>query len=245
MNAVIFAAGIGSRLRPFTDEHPKAVAPVHGEPAVVGVARKLATAGASRIIVNIHHFPEQVVDAIEGAHIGVPVDFSDESALLLDTGGALVKIAREHPELCTGSEPIVVHNADVYTDFPIAEMLTRHAAAAADVTLLVDSHRSSSRSFLFDGEGRLRAWLNSTTGAVLPEACDINGLTAAPFGGVHVLSPAFLTELGEEKPDVPFSITPRYIDLCCTHRIMAYTPSEPYRWHDIGTPEKLAAANAD
>ena len=87
MTGVIFAAGIGSRLKPFTDFHPKALAEVHGEPAVVGVARKLLAAGADRLIINIHHFPEQIVECIGRCALGANVTESDQSAARLDNRG--------------------------------------------------------------------------------------------------------------------------------------------------------------
>jgi len=136
MTGVIFAAGIGSRLKPFTDFHPKALAEVHGEPAVVGVARKLLAAGADRLIINIHHFPEQIVECIGCCAFASKVTFSDESALLLDTGGALAKIAHDEPRILDEG-PVVVHNADIYTDFPIEEMVAEHKACGADATILV------------------------------------------------------------------------------------------------------------
>ncbi|MDE6612340.1 MAG: NTP transferase domain-containing protein, partial [Muribaculaceae bacterium] len=98
MTGIIFAAGIGTRLKPFTDSHPKALAEIHGTPALVGVARKLLKAGADRLIINIHHFPNQIVECVAGQDFSALVTFSDESDRLLDTGGGLAKIVTEHPE---------------------------------------------------------------------------------------------------------------------------------------------------
>lgn len=242
MTGVIFAAGIGSRLKPFTDFHPKALAEVHGEPAVVGVARKLLAAGADRLIINIHHFPEQIVECIGCCAFASKVTFSDESALLLDTGGALAKIAHDEPRILDEG-PVVVHNADIYTDFPIEEMVAEHKACGADATILVDGQRSSTRRFLFDADGRLHGWENTAKGIRRPDGLDSAALHAAAFGGVHILSPTALRYLAAIGCEHPFSITDWYIDNCTHRHIQAYTPSAPYRWHDIGTPEKLAAAN--
>lgn len=242
MTGVIFAAGIGSRLKPFTDFHPKALAEVHGEPAVVGVARKLLAAGADRLIINIHHFPEQIVECIGRCDFASKVTFSDESALLLDTGGALAKIAHDEPRILDEG-PVVVHNADIYTDFPIEEMHAGHKACGADATILVDGQRSSTRHFLFDAGGRLHGWENTAKGITRPDGLDTAALHAAAFGGVHILSPTVLRDLAAIGCERPFSITDWYIDNCTRRHIQAYTPSAPYRWHDIGTPEKLAAAN--
>lgn len=243
MIAVIFAAGIGSRLKPFTDSHPKALAPLGGEPVLVRVARKLLDAGARRIIVNVHHFPQQIVDVLAAQPFADRIEISDESDLLLDTGGALCRIGRQSAAFASvdDNEPVVAHNADIYTDFPLDEMLAAHKAGGADATILVDPARSSTRHFLFDKGGALRGWENTAKGITRPDALDTAGLTAAAFGGVHVLSPAVVRRLASE-PLRPFSITDWYIDRCGDTAIRAFTPSAPFHWHDIGTPEKLAAA---
>ncbi|MDE6157806.1 MAG: NTP transferase domain-containing protein [Muribaculaceae bacterium] len=244
MTGIIFAAGIGTRLKPFTDSHPKALAEIHGTPALVGVARKLLKAGADRLIINIHHFPEQIIECVAGQDFSALVTFSDESDRLLDTGGGLAKIVSEHPEILDKG-PVVVHNADIYTDFPIKDMVARHIESGADATLLVDSRRESTRHFLFDKTGSLKGWENTLKNTVRPEGTDASVLTAAAFGGVHVLSAAVMQELGKIGYREPFSITDWYIDNCRKYKICAYTPVGAFRWHDIGTPEKLAAANLD
>lgn len=243
MIAVIFAAGIGSRLKPFTDSHPKALAPLGGEPILVRVALKLLDAGARGIIVNIHHFPQQIVDVLASQPFADRIEISDESDLLLDTGGALCKIGRRSELFASAAddEPVVVHNADIYTDFPLEEMIEAHKSGDADATILVDPARSSSRHFLFDTSGTLRGWENTARGITRPDALATAGLTAAAFGGVHVLAPAVIRRLAAE-PLRPFSITDWYIDHCGDTAIRAFTPCARFHWHDIGTPEKLAAA---
>lgn len=245
MTGIIFAAGIGSRLKPFTDSHPKALAPLGGVPMAVRVATKLLAAGADALIVNVHHFADQVEACLRAQPFADAVSFSDERSLLLDTGGALSRIAAEHPQLMMGTEPVIVHNADIYTDFPISEMLASHVSSGADVTLLVDPARPSTRNFLFDTHARLHGWTNDTTGAVKPADLDTAGLRRAAFGGVHIISPRALKLIGEAGCGKPFSVTDWYLQHCTDLDIRAYTPSQPYRWHDIGTPEKLAAAEAD
>ncbi len=242
MIGVIFAAGIGSRLKPFTDFHPKALAEVGGVPIVVRVARKLLDAGAGRLIINLHHFPEQIVDCISRQDFADKVTFSDESELLLDTGGGLAKIQREL--LRDNTEPVVVHNADILTDFSLTDMLGQHLDWNADATILSDPSRNSSRHFLFDAGNRLKGWENTAKGIVKPETLNPDGLKAAAFGGVHILSSSTLKAIAEMPADIPFSITDWYIEHCDKINIQGYTPAEHYMWHDIGTPEKLAAANA-
>lgn len=242
MTGIIFAAGIGSRLKPFTDFHPKALAEVGGVPMVVRVAHKLLKAGADRLIINLHHFPEQIVNCISRQDFADMVTFSDESSLLLDTGGALAKIQREL--LADNEEPVVVHNADILTDFPICEMMRKHIDADADVTILTDPMRKSTRHFLFDDRGGLKGWENTATAERKPSGLCTEDLSTASFGGVHIYSPSVLKELGKMPADTPFSIIDWYIAHCERLKIQGYTPSAPYMWHDIGTTEKLAVANA-
>ena len=247
MIAIIFAAGIGSRLKPFTDSHPKALAPVAGVPALVRVADKLRAAGARKIIVNVHHFADQVRTCLSTLPYAVDIEVSDETDLLLDTGGALVamwrrgEVLRSAPE----DEDVVVHNADIITDFDINAFCRARHQSAADVAILVDPARKSTRRFLFDGEKYLRGWENIPKGIVRPAGLDTNGLTEASFGGVHVITPAFIASMAESAPEplAPFSIVDTYLNECSHTKILGYTPSESFRWHDIGTPEKLQAAD--
>lgn len=247
MIAIIFAAGIGSRLRPFTDFHPKALAPLGGKPALVRVADKMIDAGARRIIVNVHHFPQQIIGCLASLPYADRIEISDESELLLDTGGALVKIARESETLAAveSHEPIVVHNADIYTDFPVGEMTAAFETSGADAAILVNPRRESTRHFLFSANGSLRGWENTAKGIVKPcNLGDTGALTAAAFGGVHVLCRNTIETISKTTPEAPtpFSITDWYIDNCDKTDIRAFVPAHNYNWHDIGTPEKLEAA---
>lgn len=246
MTGIIFAAGIGSRLKPFTDHHPKALATVGGKPLLLHVAERLLNAGCDRIIVNVHHFPEQIVDFLAAQSFRDKITISDESELLLDTAGALAKIWREHPELAESAEPIIVHNADIYTDVDLVEMIECHKNAGAEATLLADPARHSTRHLLFDDKRQLKGWENTATHVCRPAGTNPTELLACAFGGIHVLNPPILSEISEDLPAVlaPVSITDWYIDNCRTTKINVYIPDKPYTWHDVGTPEKLAAANA-
>lgn len=246
MIGIIFAAGIGSRLKPFTDSHPKALAPVAGVPAIVRVARRMVAAGVRAIVVNVHHFPQQVVDCLMAQPFANIIEISDESGRLLDTGGALAKIWRQSTVMQTVElhEPIIVHNADIATDFPIAEMV--QFLGTADAAILVDPRRASSRRFLFDDTDMLRGWTNIDKGIVRPAGLNAALYTPAAFGGVHMLTPHIMADIARSVPVViaPFSITDWYISHCNTQCIKGYTPTAPFRWYDIGTIEKLATANA-
>ncbi len=246
MKALIFAAGMGTRLRPFTLEHPKALVPVAGTPMLERVIRKVIDAGISDIVVNVHHFASQIIDFLhDNDNFDADIHISDESDSLLDTGGGLL-YARHWLD---GDSPILIHNADILTDFPIGEMAEAHARSHSLATLLVD-HRASSRQLLFDNSSRvLRGWVNLKTGEVLPPdlapyagaiPCGVSPLA---FGGVHIVSPGIFPLLASaHTPGTSFPIIPFYINICADHRLSGYTPSEPYMWHDVGRPESLEVA---
>lgn len=243
MKAVIFAAGKGTRLKPFTDSHPKALAPVCGKPMLGRVIEKLIAAGADGIVVNVHHFASQVIDFIESRNFPVPIEISDESGLLLETGGALAKIARESQILksINANESIIVHNCDIYTDFPINEMCM--ASQGVEGVLLTDPSRQTSRKFLFDSAGCLCGWTNESNGAVRPSAINPNLFSHEAFGGVHCIHRHTLDNInlycGNELH--PFSVVDYYIDVCAAKgTIKAFTPTKSFRWIDIGTAEHLA-----
>lgn len=241
MKAMIFAAGIGTRLKPWTLHHPKALVEVGGKPMLGRVIDRLRDAGIHEIVVNVHHFAPQIVDYLNNLNDPtLTITIADESQLLLDTGGGLLAAA---PLLGTDS-PILLHNADILTDFPLEEMMEAHARSGADATLLVD-RRSSSRCLYFDGDGTMRGWGNLVTGATRPEGLDTSALTPLAFGGVHIVNPATIFPLLREfAPGEVFSITDFYIAVCDRASLRAYTPSAPYRWHDVGRPESLEAARA-
>lgn len=244
MKGIVFAAGIGTRLKPFTDHHPKALAPIGNTTALGYVINRLITAGADAIVVNIHHFASQVAEWIAAQHYAVPIELSDESDMLLDTGGALAKIYRESKLISQigEDEPIVVHNADIITDFPIAEMV--EASRLAQGVILADPERVTTRRFLFDSEGWLRGWTNSNTSACRPDGIDVATFFPAAFDGVHCLRKAMLRRISDWCGELhPVSITDFYIEQCTAgDDVKRYTPSAPFHWYDIGTPERLATA---
>lgn len=239
MKAMIFAAGLGTRLRPLTDELPKAMVDINGVPMLRLVIEKLKAAGLTNMMVNVHHFPDIIIKYLgDNDNFGADIIISDERERLLDTGGGLVKAASRYG----ASEDILVHNADILTDFSIEEMIEHHKSSGNDVTLLV-AERHTSRYFLFDENRFMAGWCNVSSGEVKPAGLDINSFSRLAFGGVHILSPRALDRLMDYQAgkDV-FSITPFYICNCCNLKIGAYMPSESYSWFDVGKPETLNAA---
>lgn len=249
MNVLIFAAGLGTRLKPFTDEHPKALAPVAGVPALARNLQKISeiqTVVVEKVIINIHHFPQQIRDFVVSQEFGIPIEFSDESDLLLDTGGGLMKAA---PQLADGltDDTVMLINADILTDMPLDEIITYHKQAASDVTLLC-ADRESSRTLWFDATERLIGWENLKTGETKPSGFHVDPARDAqsPFCGVHVLQlSAVLPRLNEYGETIhPFPIIPFYLSEINRLKINRYLLPQTCHWFDIGSPSKLEAASA-
>lgn len=242
MKAMIFAAGLGTRLRPLTDCRPKALVEVGGVTMLERVVTKLRDAGINRMVVNVHHFPDMVIDFLKNHNnFGVDITVCDERTRLLDTGGGLLR-AREWLD---GDEPILVHNADILTDFSIGDMLSAHKQNGNESTLLV-AERKGSRALLFNSIMRMEGWMRTDGSEIIPPDLDVTRLKPLAFGGVHIVNPSifrFLAEYAESNGEV-FSITAFYIAECNRMTIGGYIPSTNYKWFDIGSPEKLAAATA-
>ncbi len=251
MKAMIFAAGIGSRLKPFTLAHPKALVKVGGIPILQRVIMNIAHAGIKDIVVNVHHFAPQIVDFLkEHDNFGLNISISDESGCLLDTGGGF--LAAE-PLLRQGdrAEQILLHNADILTDLPLDRMIDRHNATGADVTLLC-SRRNSSRTLYFNNaDGKLAGWENISRGEYRPDGFrpDMN-VDPSPFDGVHIVSSRifpYLRQYSLHAGDNPggkdvFSIIPFYLANLNNLDIRRYMLPDDCHWFDVGSADKLAVA---
>lgn len=240
MKAMIFAAGLGTRLRPLTNDRPKALVEVGGKTMLERVIIKLAEAGFDDITVNVHHFGEKIIEFLErNENFGLNIHISDERDMLLDTGGGILKA---QPFL-DGDEPFLVHNADILTDIDLKAMYQRHVESGAMATVLVKD-RITSRYFVFDDDYRLQGWINKSTGETRPTAfIHREGLHELAFGGIHVISPSIFEPLEEySQGQAKFSITPFYVDECHTHLIKGYVQDSPYTWLDVGKPETLVQA---
>lgn len=241
MKAMVFAAGLGTRLRPLTDDRPKALVEVNGIPMLEHVIRHITGCGFNEIIVNVHHFGDMVIDFINSRQWKAEIYISDERDELLDTGGGILK-AREWLD---DGKPFLVHNADILTDLDLSMMYRHHVEAGADATLLV-AKRETVRYLLFDNADRLQGWTNIKTGEVKPDGFKYDKEVHVPlaFGGVHVVSPTIFDSLSKYSAERKFSITPYYVSACRELKIMGYSPKDSYRWFDIGKPETLVLAEA-
>jgi NDP-sugar pyrophosphorylase family protein len=243
MKAMIFAAGIGSRLKPYTDSHPKALVSLGGKTMLRRVIEKIKDAGISDITVNVHHFATQITNYLAANdNFGVNITISDESSLLLDTGGGIV--AAE--DSLSDSDCILLHNADIMTDFPIKDMVETHTKSGNDATLLV-ANRETSRYLLFDNGGRMCGWKNVKTNVVKPAALSINDYQMLAFGGVHIISRTVLSELHKfaaenDLLNKPFSIMDFYINTCDKLKYGKYLQPKGSKWFDVGRPETLKSA---
>lgn len=237
MKALILAAGVGSRLKPLTDATPKALIPLSGIPMLERVLVRLKAAGAKSFVVNVHHHAQAVADfcADLSRRHGAPVAVSREDDLLLDTGGAIKKAAA----LLRGRDPFFVHNADVLTDLDLRALLKAHKDSGALATLSA-RERECSRAFLFDAKGRL-AGHDRGEGKVAWAKGPVPGFLRLAFDGVHVLSPEFLDKITESGA---FSVTKTYLRLAASGADIRAFRSDAWAWHDIGTVEKLKAAEA-
>ena len=219
--AMIFAAGLGTRLKPLTDTMPKALVRVGGQPLLWHVIQKLKLAGYERIVVNVHHFSGQIVDYLK-AHdnFGLDIRISDESSMLLETGGGIKKAL----PLFDPTEPILIHNVDILSNLDLTALPT-------DAPLLVVSQRQTKRYLQFDDTMRLIGWKNIETGQV--KGCEGHSLA---FSGIHMFHPS-LAPLLADWPE-RFPIMDFYLKACADHLIRGYEAKD-LRLLDVGKLDTL------
>lgn len=241
MQAMIFAAGLGTRLKPLTDTMPKALVRVGGEPLIKRVIDNLAQAGVDRIVVNVHHFASQITDYLrDNSYFGLDIRISDETNGLLDTGGGIRKAA----PLFDSQAPVLIHNVDILSNVDLKKfygMASESEGCGAVDALLLVSWRKTKRYLLFDDDMRLVGWTNIETGEVRspypgldPKACRMYA-----FAGIHVISPRLLSSM-DGWPD-RFGIIDFYLKECATHNIKGYA-KDNLMLMDIGKLDTLAQA---
>ncbi len=233
---MIFAAGLGTRLKPFTDTMPKALVPVAGVPMLEILIKHLQKHGIKDMIINGHHFAEQVIEFLKkNNNFGANIAVSDESDLLLDTGGGLKKAAW----FFSDNKPFLVHNVDVISDLNYQYMLDTHLDSGSFATLAV-SNRKTSRYFLFDNKLQLSGWENNKTGEVKIVRPNVQKLNRFAFSGIHIINPEIFTFMSQKDK---FSIVDTYLELASTHKISGFAHN-PENWVDMGKPEELIKAKS-
>jgi len=233
MKAMVLAAGLGTRLRPLTNDRPKALVEVNGRTLLEITLERLRSFGIHEVIVNTHHFAEMIPAYLKKHHnFGMSIEISHED-LLLDTGGGLKKTAWFFLEDAQERRPFVLHNVDVLSTIDVARMARFHAQSGALATMAVQP-RPTSRPLLFDKDGQLRARGSD------PEKTGVQGgWEALAFSGIHVISPRIFSVLSETGA---FSIIDAYLRLANDgERINAFRADE-YAWRDLGRPEDIAEA---
>lgn len=237
VKAMIFAAGLGTRLKPFTDKHPKALAVVNGKTLLERTLIYLKGFGIRDVVINVHHFADQITSFLsdhrdQDLHVVV----SHEVDGPFETGGGLAFAA---DELRKGGQPFVVMNVDMLTNLDLLGMYEYHQKINPLATLAV-TKRESSRQFLFNDEMRLVGWRNNKTGEYKWSDVPVDTFTALSFSGIHVIDPVIFLHLPSGGT---FSITDTYIQLAKDHVIIGYDHTGDVIL-DVGKPEAILEAEA-
>ena len=237
--AMLLAAGLGTRLRPLTDTMPKALVPVAGQPLLFHVIQRLKDAGIMRIVINVHHFGEQIINYLAANNnFGLEIHVSDERGLLLDTGGGI----RHATPFFDTSEPVFVHNVDILSDLDITAFYQAFDQKGDIEAALVVSQRHSPRQLQFSpSTRRLLGWQNTQTGELRGPIAQQPTMEAVPlaFAGIHLISPR-LFPLMADYPE-KFSIITFYLNICGNHNLVGYEQPQ-FHFMDAGKLDTLAAA---
>lgn len=248
MKAMILAAGLGTRLKPWTNEHPKALVPVNGDPMLKRVISKLLSQGFNEIILNVHHFADQIINYVSSNNLGVKsIKISNESDKLLDTGGGILKASS-----LFNNDNILIHNVDILSNADLSQLMKHHILNGNDVTLLT-SNRDSSRKLIFDLNSNLIGWHNIKQNLYKPEALNDdflansfkqNNYSEFAFSGIYVISPnviPYLEDYSAKNNTDSFPIMDFLLTLPPQLKIKNFNHPE-LKLIDIGKPDALARA---
>ena len=234
MKALIFAAGLGTRLKPLTETVPKALVSVNGKPLLEHVILRLKNVGVSQIIINIHHFPDEIINFVHSKqNFDIEIAFSDERDLLLDTGGGIKKASW----FFNDGRPFFVHNVDIFSNVDLNKMYAAHLQSQALSTLFV-SDRKTSRYLLFDTENRLAGWYNKQTEETRPGNIEINAskYNQLAFNGIHIISPQIFSLMDNWQGK--FSIIDFYLSTIHTSNIVSFQQKDAMMI-DVGKMDAL------
>ena len=242
--AMILAAGLGTRLKALTQDKPKALVPLNGKPLLQHCIENLIANGFHHIVINVHHFGEQIIDFVESHHFDADIKISDERDLLMDTGGGIVKAT----PLFKDSKAVLVHNVDIISNVNLGEMSQQFLASGDDAWLLTQD-RVTNRKLLFDDENLLVGWTNKAeerfkwvndSQPALRQAQEPQPYCKEiAFSGLHF----FRSDLFAGFEEKPQSVIDQYLKLAKNNRIIS-KPIQPDYWFDLGKPEQLQAAEA-
>lgn len=234
LNAMIFAAGLGTRLSPLTDNKPKALVELAGKTLLERAISKLIALGVDRIVINVHHYADLIEKFLEeNNNFGADIRISDERDGLLDTGGGLKKAA----DLFIPNSPILIYNVDILSSLDLRALLEVHDKSNALVSLLTRD-RVSSRYLYFNKENQLTGWKNVATGEVKEVVSEMKNSKPLAFSGIQVINPRLFSMITEEGK---FSIIDLYLRLAATEKILTCS-DESHVWVDLGKPEQLEHA---
>jgi len=236
MKAMIFAAGLGTRLKPITDNLPKALVPIAGKPLLEHMILKLKDSGFDEIIVNVHHFPDRIIDFLkEKNNFGIRIEVSDEREILLDTGGGI----RDAAWFFDDGKPFLVHNVDILSNVDLKALYHQHLRTNSLATLVV-SKRATFRYLLFNDDLRLNGWINEKTGETKPlELKRIDFYNKLAFAGIQVLSPKVFDLM--KNRDAKFPIMDFYLSNIKNEIISGFVPDN-FRMMDVGKLDVLEEA---
>ena len=231
---MILAAGKGTRLESLTNKTPKALVEIHGKPLLERVIDKLKRSGFTDIIINVHHFADQVIEFIELTNFGVHIELSDECDQLLDTGGGILHAKK----FFQGEEAFLAYNVDILSDIDLFDLYKAHINSDAIATLAV-KERPTSRQLLFDTLGNLCQWRNIETGATKNARRAYGELSPFAFSGIHMLSTKIFEQITETQS---FSIIDTYLRLAKDFPIKSYIHNYS-KWFDMGRYQHVVEFN--
>lgn len=236
MQAIILAAGFGSRLRPLTDHTPKALIECAGKPMLLWVLEYLKSFKINHVVINTHYLADQIVDFLhKNTPSGLNVEISDEQPLIKETGGALVQAL----PLFSPNEPILIYNTDVLSNLNLSALFNYHHTHQNAATLIVQN-RTSNRKLIFDETMRLVGWKNQETGEKIGNTNF--SYDALAFSGIHIIEPSMVSKMAEIYSNQPFPVIPAYLTLIDQYKIGGFIPPQDTFWLEIGSPERLAKA---
>jgi mannose-1-phosphate guanylyltransferase len=234
MKAMIFAAGLGSRLRPLTDNKPKALIEINNTPLLEFVINRLKSYGFYEIIINIHHFADMIIDFLKKKNnFKIHIEISDERDLILDTGGGLKKASWFFDD----SKPFLVHNVDVLSDLDLNKLYQYHLDTDSFATIAV-RNRITQRYLLFDDNNTLCGWKNTKTSDTKISRQSESSLHLLANCGIQIIDPRIFQHLPDENV---FSIIDLYLKLSANKKISAFIDNNSF-WMDVGKKENLQEA---